>query len=107
MIVDQLKKDPAVDAVVVYVEMGSIMDFADSEADGVKEIESICASIASASSSGPPVCVALRSTGDTTQEDLVRRKRVELLEQGIAVFPSTARAVRALQKLLLLSTKPH
>jgi acyl-CoA synthetase (NDP forming) len=106
-IVDQLKKDPAVDAVVVYVEMGSIMDFSDSEADGVKEIESICASIASASASGPHVCVALRSTGDKTQEDLVRRKRVELLEQGIAVFPSTARAVRALQKLLVLSTKPH
>jgi acyl-CoA synthetase (NDP forming) len=108
-IVEQLKRDAAVDAVVVYVEMGSIMDFSDSEADGVKEIESICASIASASASagGPHVCVALRSTGDKTQEDLVRRKRVELLERGIAVFPSTARAIRALQKLLVLSAKPH
>lgn len=102
-IVDRLKQDPVVDAVVVYVEMGSIMDFSDDEAAGLREIEAICASIAGASAAGPKVCIALRSTGDKTQEDFVRRKRVELLGQGIAVFSSTARAVRALQKLLVLS----
>jgi hypothetical protein len=102
-IVDRLKQDPVVDAVVVYVEMGSIMDFSDDETAGLREIEAICASIAAASAAGPKVCIALRSTGDRTQEDFVRRKRVELLAQGIAVFSSTARAVRALQKLLVLS----
>jgi hypothetical protein len=82
------------------------MDFSDSEAQGLAEIESICASIGAASADGPKVCVALRSTGDKTQDDLVRRKRVELLGQDIAVFPSTSRAVRALHKLLVLS-KPQ
>ena len=105
-IIDQLKQDPAIDVVVVYVEMGSVIDFSDNEAAGLAELEAICASIASANPLGPKVCVALRSTGDQTHEDFVRRKRVELLGQGIAVFSSTTRAVRALQKLLILSAKP-
>ncbi|SMG42041.1 acetate--CoA ligase family protein [Paraburkholderia susongensis] len=104
-IIDQLKQDPALDVVVVYVEMGSIMDFSDDEASGLKELESICASIASAKPTGPKVVVALRSTGDQTQEDFVRRKRAELLPKGIAVFSSTTRAVRALQKLFTLSAR--
>lgn len=104
-IIDMLKCDPAIDSIVVYVEMGSIMDFADSEAEGVAEIDSICESIAQASATGPKVSVALRSTGDRTQDDLVRRKRVELGPRGIAVFASTARAVAAHHKLLVLSGK--
>jgi acyl-CoA synthetase (NDP forming) len=104
-IIDQLKNDPVIDVVVVYVEMGSIMDFSDDEVAGLSELEAICASIASARSAGIKVCVALRSTGDRTQEDFVRRKRVELLGRGIAVFSSTTRAVRALQKLIILSAK--
>jgi acyl-CoA synthetase (NDP forming) len=104
-IIDMLKKDPVIDSIVVYVEMGSIMDFSDSERDGLAELESICASIAQAHPAGPKVSVALRSTGDKTQDDFVRQKRVELLGRGIAVFASTARAVRAHHKLLVLSRK--
>jgi acyl-CoA synthetase (NDP forming) len=102
-IIDQLKRDPGIDVVVVYVEMGSIMDFSDDEAAGLAELEAICASITGTNFVGIKVCVALRSTGDQVQEDFVRRKRVELLRHGIAVFSSTTRAVRALQKLLVLS----
>lgn len=98
-IVDLLKQDPAVDSVIVYVEMGSIMDFSDNEEEGKAEIEAICRSIAGAAKTGPRVSVALRSTGDATQEDIVRNQRVKLLEQGIAVFGSTSRAVRAHEKL--------
>ncbi len=98
-IVDLLKQEPAVDSVIVYVEMGSIMDFSDSEEEGKAEIEAICRSIAGAAKMGPRVSVALRSTGDATQEDIVRSQRVKLLEQGIAVFGSTSRAVKAHEKL--------
>ncbi|WP_421956481.1 acetate--CoA ligase family protein [Polaromonas sp.] len=98
-IVDLLKQDPMVDSVIVYVEMGSIMDFSDSEAEGRAEINAICQSIAGAAKTGPKVSVALRSTGDAIQEDIVREQRIGLFEQGIAVFGSTARAVRAHEKL--------
>ena len=102
-IVDLLKQDAVVDSVIVYVEMGSIMDFSNDEDEGSAEIEAICNSIASASKDGPKVSVALRSTGDRTQEDIVRRQRVQLLGEGIAVFSSTARAVRAHEKLWRLT----
>jgi acyl-CoA synthetase (NDP forming) len=102
-IIDLLKMDAVVDSVIVYVEMGSIMDFSNNEIEGTAEIEAICNSIASASKDGPKVSVALRSTGDVTQEDIVRKMRVQLLGQGIAVFSSTARAVRAHEKLWRLT----
>lgn len=104
-IIDLLKDDPSLDSIVVYVEMGSVMDFADSEADGLSELEAICASVARARISGPRVSLALRSTGDKTQEDFVRRQRTELLRRGIAVFTSTSSAVRAHARLWALSGK--
>ncbi|HUH58492.1 MAG TPA: acetate--CoA ligase family protein [Candidimonas sp.] len=104
-IINLLKADPNLDSLIVYIEMGSIMDFADDEADGKRQLEEICASVAQASSAGPKVSLALRSTGDQTQEDFVREQRVKLLGSGIAVFSSTARAVRAHAKLYELSSK--
>lgn len=104
-IINLLKVDDNLDSLIVYVEMGSIMDFADDEADGRRQLEEICASVAQASTAGPKVSLALRSTGDQTQDDFVREQRAKLLEQGIAVFSSTARAVRAHAKLYELSSK--
>ncbi len=102
-IVNLLKDDPNLDSIIVYIEMGSVMDFANSESDGLHELEEICTSVARARRAGPNVSLALRSTGDKTQEDFVRSQRIKLLEQGIAVFTSTARAVRAHAKLRALS----
>lgn len=104
-IINLLKVDDNLDSLIVYVEMGSIMDFADDEADGRRQLEEICASVAQASAAGPKVSLALRSTGDQTQDDFVREQRAKLLGQGIAVFSSTARAVRAHAKLYELSSK--
>lgn len=104
-IIDLLKRDANIDSVVVYVEMGSIMDFADTEQDGLRELEGICDSVMTASREGPKVSLALRSTGDKVQDDFVRDQRVRLLEHGIAVFASTARAVRAHAKLWTLSRR--
>jgi len=104
-IINFLKEDANLDSLIVYIEMGSIMDFADDEADGLRQLEDICTSVAQANPSGPKLSLALRSTGDQTQDDFVRTQRTRLLEHGIAVFSSTARAVRAHAKLLSLSSK--
>lgn len=104
-IINLLKADPNLDSLIVYVEMGSIMDFADDESEGKRQLEEICASVAQADRVGPKVSLALRSTGDKTQDDFVREQRVKLLGSGISVFSSTARAVRAHAKLYELSSK--
>lgn len=104
-IVNLLKTDPAVDSIIVYIETGSIMDFADDESDGLGQLEEICASVARARSEGPKISLVLRSSGDRVQDDLVRDQRRALLPKGIAVFPSTARAVRAHAKLLTMTRR--
>lgn len=106
-IINLLKADPNLDSLVVYIEMGSIMDFADDEADGRRQLGEICASVAQAQRAGPKVSLALRSTGDKTQDDFVREQRHKLIQSGIAVFSSTSRAVRAHAKLYELSAKQY
>ncbi|MCY0149629.1 acetate--CoA ligase family protein [Hoeflea sp. G2-23] len=103
-IINLLKLDQNVDGIIVYVEMGSIMDFADSDEDGLGQLREICASIARARLDGPAISLALRSSGDKLQDDFVRDQRVNLLEHGIAVFASTGRAVLA-QSMLLRASK--
>lgn len=94
-IINLLKVDDNVDSIVVYVEMGSIMDFAEDDEDGLRQLNEICESVARARRDGPAISLALRSSGDKLQDDFVREQRVKLLSLGIAVFSSTARAVRA------------
>ncbi len=100
-----LKRDPAIDSIICYIEMGSIMDFADSEAEGRAQLEEIGASIRRASPDGPRISLVLRSAGDKVQDDFVREQRAGLIGNGIAVFGSTAQAVRAHGKLLAM-TRP-
>jgi len=102
-IVDHLKRDPGVDGIIVYIEMGSIMDFADDEDAGLRALEALCASVQEAGAEGPKVSLVLRSTGDATQDDFVRRQRAALVGRGIPVFNSTSRAVRAHAGLWRLS----
>ena len=94
-IINLLKVDSHVDSVVVYVEMGSIMDFAEDDEDGLRQLREICESVARARRDGPAISLSLRSSGDKLQDDFVREQRVKLLPHGIAVFSSTARAVWA------------
>ena len=94
-IINLLKVDSHVDSVVVYVEMGSIMDFAEDDEDGLGQLREICESVARARRDGPAISLSLRSSGDKLQDDFVREQRVKLLPHGIAVFSSTARAVWA------------
>lgn len=102
-IADHLKRDPSVDSVICYIEVGSIMDFADSEAEGRSQLLDICASIRRARPDGPKITLVLRSSGDQMQDDFLREQRVQLLQDGIAVFRSTAQAVRAHSKLLCMT----
>lgn len=104
-VIDLLKVDANVDSIIVYVEVGSIMDFAENEADGQRQLEEICASVERARADGPRVSLALRSSGDRLQDDLVRSQRLNLLKKGIAVFPSAARAVRAHAMLAAMSRR--
>jgi acyl-CoA synthetase (NDP forming) len=104
-IINLLKADAQVDSVIVYVEMGSIMDFAEDDEDGLRQLNEICESVARARRHGPAISLALRSSGDRLQDDFVREQRVKLLQHGIAVFSSTARAVRAQANLLTASKR--
>lgn len=94
-VVDLLKSDPGIDTIVVYLEPGSVLDFADDEAHGLSQLDAMCASIAACRAGGPPVAVSLRTSGAGALDDFVRRQRLSLGAQGIAVFPTTTRALRA------------
>ncbi len=104
-IINLLKADGNVDSIVVYVEMGSIMDFAEGDEDGRRQLQEICDSVARARREGPAITLSLRSSGDKLQDDFVREMRVKMLPHGIAVFSSTSRAVRAQSMLRAASRR--
>jgi acyl-CoA synthetase (NDP forming) len=104
-IADLLKRDASVASIICYIEMGSIMDFADSEAEGRSQLEDISASIRRSRRDGPNISLVLRSAGDQVQDDFIREQRALLLPAGIAVFGSTAQAVRA-HAMLRQMTRP-
>jgi len=103
-IINLLKRDPHLDSLIVYIEMGSIMDFVDDESQGLAELNAICAAVADVERTGPKVTLVLRSTGDQTLDDFVRQQRITLLSKSIAVFSSTSRAVRANASLRTMSS---
>ncbi len=83
-----------------FVEMGWVLDFMDSDEAGLVALERICDSIARAHPDGAAMSLALRSSGDKYQDDFVRDQRVKFLKQGISVYQSTSRAVRAQARLV-------
>ncbi len=99
-IINLLKSDDNVDRIVVFVEMGWVMDFIENDELGLVALEQICDSIARARPDGPPMSLALRTSGDNYQDDFVRKQRVRFLNKGISVYPSTSRAVRAQARLV-------
>ncbi|WP_342641480.1 acetate--CoA ligase family protein [Rhodoligotrophos ferricapiens] len=105
-VINLLKDDGNLDSIIVYVEMGSIMDFAESDAEGLQQLEDICDSVLRSRPGGAKVTLALRSAGDKLQDDFVREQRVRLLPEGIAVFGTTTRAVLAQDKLFRMTRRP-
>lgn len=99
-IINRLKVDGNIDRIVVFVEMGWVLDFIENDIEGLKALEAICASIARARPDGAPMSLALRSSGDKYQDDFVREQRIKLMKQGISVYPTTSRAVRAQSRLV-------
>jgi acyl-CoA synthetase (NDP forming) len=99
-IINLLKSDDNVDRIVVFVEMGWVMDFIENDELGLVALEQICDSIARAWPDGPPMSLALRTSGDKYQDDFVRKQRMRFLNKGISVYPSTSRAVRAQARLV-------
>ena len=99
-IINRLKADGNIDRIVVFVEMGWVLDFIENDIEGLKALEAICASIARARPDGAPMSLALRSSGDKHQDDFVRDQRIKLKKLGISVYPTTSRAVRAQSRLV-------
>jgi acyl-CoA synthetase (NDP forming) len=99
-IINLLKADENIDRLVVFVEMGWVLDFIESDVEGLKALEKICASITRARADGAPMSLALRSSGDKHQDDFVREQRIKLMKQGISVYPTTSRAVRAQARIV-------
>lgn len=99
-IINLLKVDGNIDRIVVFVEMGWVLDFIENDIEGLKALDAICASIARARPDGAPMSLALRSSGDKYQDDFVREQRIKLMKQGISVYPTTSRAVRAQARLV-------
>lgn len=99
-IINRLKVDGHIDRIVVFVEMGWVLDFIENDIEGLKALEAICASIARARTDGAPMSLALRSSGDKYQDDFVREQRIKLMKLGISVYPTTSRAVRAQARLV-------
>ncbi|MCP1677177.1 acyl-CoA synthetase (NDP forming) [Natronocella acetinitrilica] len=102
-ILDHLKADDGIDAIVAYVEMGTVMDFSDADEEGLAQLQAICDSILATATSGAAVSLVLRSTGDKVQDDFVRAQRPVFIRRGISLYSSTARAVRAIGRLRAMS----
>ena len=94
-IVELLAADDGVDSIIAYVEMNSIFEFSDDVAAGEAEMEAIVRSLLRADTAGIALSAVLRTAGDKVQDDILRDARPRLLANGIAVFPTTARAIRA------------
>ena len=99
-IINLLKVDGNIDRIVVFVEMGWVLDFIENDIEGLKALDAICASIARARPDGAPMSLALRSSGDKYQDVFVRAQHIKLMKQGISVYPTTSRAVRAQARLV-------
>ncbi len=104
-VVNLLKRDPHIDAIIVFIEMGWMMDFVDDEEKGLRDLTDICDSVARSEQGGARISLALRSGGDRLQDDFIREQRVKRLPSGIAVFSSTSRAVRANAMLRRMTRK--
>lgn len=104
-VIDLLKADANVDLVLVYLEPGSVLDFADTEEQGLAQLDAMCASIAACRRDGPPVAVSLRTSGAAALDDFVRRQRIALAAYGIAAYPTTTRALVAQAALRRLSRR--
>ena len=105
-IVELLAADAAVDSIIAYVEMNSIFEFSDDVAEGEAEMEAIVRSLLRADTAGIALSAVLRTAGDKVQDDILRNARPRLLENGIAVYPTTARAIRAHARIAGLSAGP-
>ena len=102
-IVELLAADDGVDSIVAYVEMNSIFEFSDDVAAGEAEMEAIVRSLLRADTAGIALSAVLRTAGDKVQDDILRAARPRLLANGIAVYPTTARAIRAHARMASLS----
>lgn len=93
-VIETLVAGGQADSLIAYVEMGSIFDFADDDAQGLAQVEGFAASVLQARRGGLPLSLVVRPSGDETQDAVVRTLRRRLLDHGIAVFASTRRALR-------------
>ncbi len=105
-IVELLAADSGVDSIIAYVEMNSIFEFSDDVAAGQAEMEAIVRSLLRADTAGIALSAVLRTAGDKVQDDILRAARPRLLENGIAVYPTTARAIRAHARMAASQADP-
>jgi len=101
--IELLAQDPNVDSIITYVEMNSVFEFSDNEDMGLAQIDAIVESLLRTDTQGIAVSAVLRTAGDKIQDDSFREARLRLLGHGIAVYPTTARAIRAHARMMELS----
>jgi hypothetical protein len=100
--IELLAQDPNVDSIITYVEMNSIFEFSDNEAMGLAQMGAIVESLLRTDTKNIAVSAVLRTAGDKIQDDFVRKARPRLLGHGIAVYPTTAGAIRAHARMVEL-----
>lgn len=98
--IELLIQDPNVDSIITYVEMNSVFEFSDDIQAGIDQMDSIMESLLKTNTKGVAISAVLRSAGDKIQDDFLRTARPRFLENGIAVYPTTARAIRSHAKLV-------
>ena len=82
--------------------MNSVFEFSDDIHTGINQMDSIVESLLKTKTKGVAVSAVLRSAGDKIQDDFLRPSSPLFLENGIAVYPTTSRAIRAHARMVKL-----
>lgn len=94
-VLDALARDPNVDVLVAYVEVGTFMDFADGLETGLRQIDGLIDSVPDLSGSRASVALIFRKTASTEEDTYINRVTRALKDKGVCVFDSEVSAIRA------------
>lgn len=95
--------DPAVDAAVAYLDLGTVFDMVEDKAAG-HLIRQMTRSLLDGTRPGTPAALVLRSSLSQAQDDLVRELRPVAAAAGVPLFDSVDRAIAAFGRLRQLTT---
>jgi len=88
--------DPGIDALVVHLNLISIIALASLDVTAGYTRNMVSAVIELKSLTDRPLCLVLRSSGEPDSEEIVRRERERALAAGVPVYPCIEDALRPL-----------